>query len=110
MNNEINVISENIPLIVHSTWQMTALVSRSLIYILAIINIIIYFATIRKVKHNKIWLVLAIFVIIEGTIQPMIGFIYTPYYTMWIIGFVIQLIIFIKLIINIVKNKKKEEP
>ena len=119
MNNEINVISENVPLMeniksINNVWRTIALLSSSIGFILAIINIIICLLTMKEIKRNRIWCIISIVALIINYI-PKVTYAFDGrndmyMYVIQIIYSIIEIIIFILLIINIVKNRKKEEP
>jgi len=81
---------------------------------LFILNIILCFTTMKNIKANRLLCLISIIAIIISYIGTATysfdGSNNIPYHILKVIAFIIQLIIFIKLIINIVKNKKKEEP
>ena len=128
MNNEINIDrlkQGNIFIVVPaSTLWLTkmALILRNCAMILFVLNIIILLLTKKKTKKS-IWLAILstiVFGVSNNMMNRLCNFSkeFTPNLSkeyhirviLEILFFIIQLIIFIKLIINIVKNKKKEEP
>lgn len=129
MNNKIYIDIESLKrgniynVVSASTLRFTkiALMSRNCAMILFVLNIVLFLLT-KKKTTKSIWLALVSTIVFGGSsmINQLCDFSteFTPnlsnkYYIRIILEIlfcIIQLIIFIKLIINIVKNRKKEEP
>ena len=129
MNNKIYIDIESLKrgniynVVSASTLRFTkiALMSRNCAMILFVLNIVLFLLT-KKKTTKSIWLAIVSTIVCGGSsmINQLCDFSteFTPnlsnkYYIRIILEIlfcIIQLIIFIKLIINIVKNRKKEEP
>ena len=81
---------------------------------LFILNLILCITTMKNIKANRLLCVISIIAMIInyiGTVTYLFdGSNNITYHVLKVIAFIIQIFIFIKLIINIIKNNKKEEP
>ena len=81
---------------------------------LFILNLILFITTMKNIKANRLLCVISIIAMIINYIGTVTysfdGSNNITYHILKVIAFIIQIFIFIKLIINIIKNNKKEEP